>query len=453
MKVKFLSLALILLLPLNATATTDMEAALKDAISDPDHEVAPGCAYGIFAGANETFVANGFADLETRKPIDEDTVFYAASLSKQFTVIALAQLVQAGRIGLDDDARDYLPELPTYSTPVTVDMLVHHTAGIRDSLTLLRLAGLSATAADAKEQAMRLLFQQQGTTSTPGTRFAYSNGGYLLLAGIVERLTGQSFASYARQNILEPLGMDASYFLDGEDRPSPHRAHGYIKEAGGFQVRDTYPRFSGSGGLMTTMRDLARYERDIARGHRVWTPKVREIMLAPGKLTNGGTVRHPTIGLPYAGGLLVGQRNGRHVVQHGGGAEGFKHSYVRLPDDGLSIITLCNRGDWVAQERLEAAIDIVRPGLLQRLSVDSLQGSYHSAELSTVYHLQAEGDDLLVTIRPSLAPAAPASLLFSGSPQDGFKNGSISLKPDPDGNGFMLASGRVSGLHFTSTEP
>lgn len=370
LKIKLLLLALMLLLPSTVAASPDISARLQAAIAHPQNEVAPGCAYGVFEKDRDTFVASGHADIEAQVPIDEDTIFYAASLSKQFTVIALAQLTQAGALSLDDDVRDYLPELPAYAAPVSIGMLVHHTAGIRDSLTLLRQAGLSPTHPDAQKQALQLLFQQQDTTFVPGTGFAYSNGGYLLVAEIIERVTGQPFTRYAKQNILLPLGMEASYFLDGDAHPSPHLAHGYAGKADGFRVRDTYPRFSGSGGLMTTMRDLARYERDITQGRRVWTPAVREIMLTPGKLANGETARHPSVGLPYAGGLLVGDRNGRAVVQHGGSAEGFRHSYVRLTDDGLSIAALCNRSDEIAQERVDDAIDIVRPGLLQRSGAD-----------------------------------------------------------------------------------
>src|SRR5690606_29466879 len=152
-------------------------------------------------------------------------------------------------------------------------------AGIRDSLKLLSLSGREQHSAAAKDQALALLFAQQNTNFPPGTATDYSNGGYLLLAEIVERVAGERFPDYVQRAILQPLGMRSSFVLDGAPPRSPHLSHGYVRDGDGFERRDTYPLFGGSGGLMLTLNDLARYEYDIEHGHRIWTPAIRQIML------------------------------------------------------------------------------------------------------------------------------------------------------------------------------
>ena len=141
--------ALALLAPLASAQST--RAEIRAAITEPGHVPAPGCVVGTFdRGAPTLLVAQGYADLAARRALDGDSLFYAASISKQFTALAAATLIAKGDLSLNDDVRTYLPELPEYDAPVTVGMLMHHTSGIRDSLGLLRMAGLSDVGKAAK---------------------------------------------------------------------------------------------------------------------------------------------------------------------------------------------------------------------------------------------------------------------------------------------------------------
>src|SRR3546814_14012938 len=119
-------------------------------------------------------------------------------------------------------------------------MLMHHSAGIRDSLELLRLAGFPRASATDKDTALRLLLAQRDTNFTPGTQYSYSNGSYLLLAEIVERVSGMAFADYAQRHILKPLGMQRSFFMTDAPPNATTVAPGYFPDAGGFTVRDTH---------------------------------------------------------------------------------------------------------------------------------------------------------------------------------------------------------------------
>ncbi|KWV92440.1 hypothetical protein ASS64_14405 [Erythrobacter sp. AP23] len=391
--------------------------------------------------------AAGYADLEAKEPLDGDTLFYAASVSKQFTALAAAKLVEQGEISLDDDVRKYLPELPPYTAPVTVRMLMLHTSGVRDSLELVRLAGFDSAADTDKNTALQLLFRQKSTNFTPGTAYTYSNGGYLLLAEVVERVAGVPFADYAQEAILQPLGMTRSFFMNDAEPSGSNIAHGYVPVGEGFEIRDTYPTFSGSGGLMVSINELARFEHDIAVGHKVWTPEVLKIMTTPGTFTNGEPALDERAGLVYGGGLMIGRRNGQHFVQHGGGAEGFKNMYARLPARDLAVAVFCNRGDFVSQDKADAIIEVIEGDILtsERSEFD---GRYVSDELEAVYNVTVASNRVTATISSKFAGGAGSTLEFRRNPDGSFSSFGTRLVFDDDGQGFTIKSSRVHAIRF-----
>lgn len=426
-------------------------AAVQRILSDGKAAAAPGCAVGAFRAGKPLFVtAAGLADVNSGRPLDPDSLFYAASVSKQFTALAAAKLIEQGKLRLDDDIRKYLPELPAYARPVTVRMLMQHTSGIRDSLDLIRFAGIGSASRTDKDTALRLLFQQQDTNFVPGTKYTYSNGGYLLLAEVIERVAGMPFADYATRTILKPLGMNRSMFMNGARTNEANVAHGYVPVAGRFEVRDTFPTFSGSGGLMVSISDLARFERDIAVGGKVWTPAVAKIMTAPGSLSNATPVLVGQDGLVYAGGLMVGRRKGQSFVQHGGGAEGFKNIYARLPERKLAVALFCNRGDFVAQDKADQIIELIEGEILERpLDPEGrLAGRYVSDELKAVWDIAVEGDELKARITSPFAAGEGSTLTFRRNEDGSYGAAGTRLLFDGDAQGFTLRSGRVHALHF-----
>ncbi|MCJ1960456.1 serine hydrolase domain-containing protein [Novosphingobium mangrovi (ex Hu et al. 2023)] len=430
-----------------AAAEPQGEAAIRAVLSggaEAERRAQPGCVFGAFEnGRMVRLVAQGEADLSAHRPLDADTLFYGASLSKQFTALAAATLVEQGKLSLDDDVRQYLPELPAYARPVSVGMLMHHTSGIRDFLALLRLAGMEDVGEASRAQALDLLFRQQDTAFMPGSAYSYSNGGYLLLAEIVARVSGQSFADYAREAIFRPAGMPNAYFLDNANPVAGTFAHGYLPEGDHFVARDTFPRFSGSGGLMLSLADLAAWEREVAQGGSVWTPAVAEILLTPGRLADG-SVLDDGKGLAYGGGLHIGRKGGERIVTHGGSAQAFKHAYLRLPDRGQSFALLCNRGDWKASATLEKALDaagVRRPGMPEMPA----SGTYHSKELNADYTLAREGEGLAVTIASPLVES-PRGLHFAPQDDGAFHAGPMRLVPTRDPARLTLSRGRSGEL-------
>ena len=428
-----------------ATAGADpVQSVLGDAAS----LTAPGCALGIFRnGKLSRFASSGAADVAAGRPMNADTQFYAASVSKQFTTLAAMQLVEKGKLRLDDDIRTYLPELPDYGRKVSVQMLMNHTAGIRDSLELLAFAGHADVAAASRKEALALTLAQTGTKFEPGTRYDYSNGGYLLLSEIIERVSGEPFAAYVNRAVLKPMGMTRSFVMDGARSKDPNIARGYATTDGKMALADSYPLFGGSGGLITTINDLAKYDRDVDSGHKVWTPAVRKLMLEPGRLNDGSAVRPAERSYQaYASGVIVGP----DWFWHTGGARGFKTIYARLPDKRVGMGLLCNNGDINPAPHLNAVVSALGeglPALVPPLGGALADGAYRSPDLPVVYTLVRDGDTLKLTVSPADNSGQILSAFTLKPTGEGYAGPGFKLLPDADGAGFAMQGGRLT-LNF-----
>ncbi|MGY6554204.1 MAG: serine hydrolase domain-containing protein [Wenzhouxiangella sp.] len=434
-----------------AGPTLNLEAALAEPdlleawTSDDHSEAAPGCAVASFEQGRLThWVSHGYANLDTRQPLTADTLFYAASVSKQFTALAVIQLAVSGRLNLDDEVQQHIPELPFYQAPTTVRMLLQHTAGIRDSLSLLRLSGWPHPSDATMDEALELLYRQAGTNFHPGTATTYSNGGYLLLAEVVRRVSGEPFADYVGKHILKPLNMLDSFILDGTRPTGEQLAHGYQATEDGFLIRDTYPLFGGSGGLMITLADLARYEQDIVSGQQVWTPEVLAEMTRPGLLVDGSPARRDGTDLVFASGLMLGTQDGLRTVRHGGGAQGFRHQYVRIPARAQAIAVFCNRGDANPQRIVEKFLGPAQPTQL-------LDGEYRSAELAATYQVRNTADGLTLTITRAGVERQVHHFSRSAGDEGSFTAGGLMIRPQGD-DVFTLETERARGIRLYRVE-
>lgn len=442
----------------------------------------PGCAVGLFE-RDKTLLVRGYGsgDIARGTALDGDTLFYAASNSKQFTAIAIAQFVEAGKVSLSDDVRKWVPEMPDYGTPITVEMLLHHSSGLADFVGLLAAAGFTTLEKTTPDMLLKLIARQQRLQFEPGTQYAYNNSGYFLLAQIVERAAGKPFAEVVRERILAPLGMKASYMRSSALNPAGARvAHGYKKDAGGaYQVTDTYPALSGSGGLMTSVNDLAKFERDFLYGSKVWTPAVRAMIARPGKLTSGTEIVYGPEA-SYGMGLVLGKLRGKVSVGHAGGHEAFVSQITRLPELGLSGVILCNRAGLRASSYLERVIEVYRGDALGPKpapaaaaasggpigeplppeSVRELAGRYRAEEIETTYDLVAEGNTLKVIGQSAYAPT-PASPPWMGefrmvSPnviRSGQQEFLVVRSKDGKVNSLRLYLGRGGAILFVREKP
>ena len=269
----------------------------------------------------------GSANLEYDTPIKSDTIFHAASVSKQFTAMAIVLLELDGKLSIDDDVHKYLSELPDYGHPVTIRQLLQHTSGIRDQWQTLAVAGWRLDDVITQKQILRMLFRQKELNFEPGTRHLYSNGGYTLLAEIVGRVSGKQLPDFCDERIFKPLQMNRTHFHQDLQRIVRDRAASFGPLGSGFQSLPLNYANVGATSLFTTAPDLCRW-LDNFRDPKVGGAKAITRLQEQAKLANGDTV-------PYALGLSIGTYRGLRTVLHSGGDAGFRSQVIWFPEQKL----------------------------------------------------------------------------------------------------------------------
>lgn len=327
-------------------------AAIEEVFSDID-ESGPGCAVGVVSDLALVY-ANGFgaANLDYGLPITPRSNFYLGSVGKQFTAAAVAHAERAGHLSVDDPVRRWVPELPHYDPAITIRHLIHHTSGIRDYLTLASLAGRRLEDVLDDDDVLALLARQRATNFPAGERYLYSNSGYFLLSEIVERATGLSLRAYAREHLLDPLGMTRTRIHDDRRALIPDRVVGYEHESGGVRMNHPWNfQQVGSGGVYSSIEDLARWDRNYYT-EEVGGGGFTARLLERGVLTDGSTI-------PYAFGLAHGEYRGLPTVDHGGSLAGFRSQLLRFPDQRTTILVLCNFPSSEPGARARRVADVV----------------------------------------------------------------------------------------------
>ena len=276
----------------------------------------------------------GFANLEYDIPITASTIFHIASVSKQFTAFSIAMLADQGLISLDDDIRKYLPELNDFGKTITIRQLIHHTSGLRDQWNLLALAGWRLDDVITRDQILRLISRQKNLNFNPGDEMVYCNTGYTLMAEIVSRVTGQSFASWTREHIFTPLNMNHTLFYDDHERIVPGRAYSYQEDKNGIKKSVLSYANVGATSLFTTVEDIQLWA-DNFRTRIVGNDNIMKMMDERGILNKGDT-------LGYAFGQSLGKYKGLSTRSHGGADAGYRTFLLRFPDQGYSISVFSN---------------------------------------------------------------------------------------------------------------
>jgi CubicO group peptidase (beta-lactamase class C family) len=276
----------------------------------------------------------GMANLEYKIAVKPSTVFDIASLSKQFTGMAISMLIEEGKIALQDDIRKYIPEMPDSGCKITIDNLIHHTSGLRDWPGTLALAGWQMDDVISFEQIMNMTFSQQDLNFMPGSEYTYCNTGYNILAELVHRVSGKSFREWMNINIFQPLGMLNTHFQDDYTEIIPDRAYSYNKSDGKFHAVNNGLTAYGSSSLYTTIDDLAKWVINLDN------PKVGGIsvvnrMFQQGMLNNGSQIS-------YAFGVETGKYRGIKEISHSGSWASFSTFLAYFPEQHISIVILRN---------------------------------------------------------------------------------------------------------------
>lgn len=274
----------------------------------------------------------GLADVENEVPAGLDTAYQIASLTKQFTAAAILQLIEKGRLRLDDDVTRLVPGLRLRGGKVAVHHLLSHTHGIPEyNRDETRAEWPAATS----HERIVALITDRNLEFQPGEKFSYRNSGYYLLGMIVERVSGMSYGDYLRMQMFEPLGMRHTSQCTSREI-LPQRAHGYTLE--GRELHN--PAFLDMswtfavGSLCSTASDLLLWQRALHSG-RVVSAESDARMITPVTL-NDGTVTD------YGYGLGRSVHEGHPLIRHGGNTVGFSSYLTRYPDDDLTIVLLTN---------------------------------------------------------------------------------------------------------------
>ena len=323
-----------------------------------NRSTSPGCAISIIQNGAVIFEKGyGMANLEYDIPITSTTVFDIASVSKQFTGLAISTLIQEGKVKLDDDIRTYLPEVPQFKKTITIRHLLHHTSGLRDWPEALHAAGWRWDEVFSFNDIMRLVKNQKELDFEPGERYSYSNTGYNLLAALVEKVSGQSFSHWTDEHIFKPLHMDASRFQDDYARLVKNLAYSYSPKGTEFVKSPGALTAYGSSSLFTTVADLSKwvlhFDKQVALKNPVYTT-----MLTQGTLNNGKTV-------PYGYGLGTGKDRGLTTISHTGGWDGYRTIITNYPDEKLSIILLSNSSDFTVGRYSSEVAGVLLPTKLK----------------------------------------------------------------------------------------
>jgi CubicO group peptidase (beta-lactamase class C family) len=299
------------------------------------HDDEPGAGILVSRGSELVFCRGyGLADMTTSTPVTPETNFRLASVSKQFTAMAILMLCEDGKLSLDDRLTSVFPDFPEYGTSITVRHLLNHTSGLRDYEDLMT-SGQAEQVLD--HDVLELMRKASGPDFPAGTRYSYSNSGYAVLAMIIERVSGQRFADFLHQRIFEPLGMHGSVAYEKGVSEVVRRAMGYRDESGVFRDADQSPTSAvlGDGGIYTSVADYRKWDAALYSERLVPRPRLEEAF-RPGPLCDD---RQTTYGF----GWMLGEHDGHKVVFHTGDTCGFNTCVRRIPDLGLLVVVLSNR--------------------------------------------------------------------------------------------------------------
>jgi len=319
-----------------------------------DH--APGAALLVLRDGHAVFERGyGVTNLRSLHAIDEHTNFRLASVTKQFTAMAVMLLVHDGKLGYDDRLTDVFPDFPAYGKAITIRHLLNHTSGLLDYEDLMAKPDPNIPPEKIPQihdaGVLELLKQQTTTKFAPGTKWEYSNSGYVLLGLVVQRISGESFGDFLRDRIFAPLHMDKTIAYEAGKNEVAHRAYGHTRNGSGWQETDQSPTSAtlGDGGVYSSLADLTQWDQAL-RNHTLMSEAEMRPALTPVKVL-AGTPEEPD-GKPaaYGFGWFLNLYKGHARMWHYGETIGFRTSIQRFVNDQLTVIVLCNRADLEARD-------------------------------------------------------------------------------------------------------
>jgi CubicO group peptidase (beta-lactamase class C family) len=319
----------------------------------------PGVAIAVVKnGAVVKIDGYGYANVEHRVPVGPETIFQSGSLGKQFTAVAVMLQVEDGKLALTDSVIRYFPEAPPAWRPITIENLLTHTSGIPDYTD-----GTIDYRKDYTEDELARFAFGLKLEFPAGSRWNYSNTGYMLLGAIVRKVSGSFYGDVLATRVFKPIGMTTARVIDEADIV-PNRAAGYRLEKGELKNQQwVAPRLNttADGSLYFSARDLVAWDTAV-RTRAVLKPDSWSRILQRVRLASGKTY-------PYGFGWSIDERGEQPLHSHGGSWQGFKTQFSRFIADDLSIAVLAN----LAQANPERFADGIAAIVNERLAAPTLR--------------------------------------------------------------------------------
>lgn len=365
-----------------------------------EHPMVAGVSVAVVRGT-DTLLMRGYGlanlELSVPTPADASASYEIGSVTKQFTAAAILQLVEQGKLDLDEDFTKYLPAFNSRGHRVPLRRLLDHTSGIK-GYTEMAVFGEIASKKLPRDTLISLV-EDQPFEFEPGTAQIYNNSAYFLLGLIIEKVSGESYEDYIRKHVFEPAGMAGSYYCS-ETAVRKGKATGYDGSPQGLVQKrpldHTWPYAAGS--LCSTAGDLVRWNQAL-HGGRLLKPESYAAMTTPMPLTDGTPIQ-------YGMGLGISERGNERVIAHGGGINGYLSDARYSPVDGLLIVVLQNSTGPQGPGALTSAfVNLIRGPVPPPRAVpyagdlDVLVGEYAGPARGTHMHMTVsrDGDQLILS--------------------------------------------------------
>jgi CubicO group peptidase (beta-lactamase class C family) len=316
----------------------------------------PGVAVLVVKDGKKVFERGyGVRDLRTKKKIAADTNFRLASVSKQFTAMAIMLLVHDHKLYYSDRLTDIFPGFPKYGKAITIRQLLTHTSGLLDYEDLMakQFGNIpDEQIPQIKDASVLELLKQETTTKfASGTKWDYSNSGYCVLAMVVEKVSGKPFGDFLHDRIFVPLKMNHTLAYEKGKNEVPNRAFGNTKTNGKWKETDQSSTSAtlGDGGSYTSLEDMAKWDAAL-REQTLLSEKEMEAALTPATVEGKPTTEPDGKPVSYGFGWFLDPYKGHPRMWHYGETVGFRTTIQRFPKDGLTVIVLANRVDLVPAE-------------------------------------------------------------------------------------------------------
>lgn len=348
----------VLWLMVSTIRTADAQGSLSERIdefvrAEIQRQHVPGVAIGIIRNGEVVKAQGyGFANLEHQVPVGPATIFQSGSLGKQFTAAAVMLQIEDGKLSLSDPLTKFFPDAPTTWRSITVYHLLTHTSGIPDYEDGKLDYRKDHTEEDLARFAIALPLEFPA-----GTRWNYSNTGYVLLGIIVHNVSGSFYGDVLAARVFEPLGMKTARVISEADIVQ-NRAAGYRIENGAMKNQEWVSpvlNTSADGSLYFSVRDVMEWDAGI-RARAVLKPESWNRMLQPVVLKSGKTY-------PYGFGWFLDERGGQPLQQHGGSWQGFKTQFSRFIGEDISIVVLANLAQADPARFADGIAEIMSPKL------------------------------------------------------------------------------------------